>query len=58
MEKDLFNRHLAAQLTQFNIDLAAGTVTCPAGQATSDARRAKDHKGRPGHHVLFRRPHL
>ena len=46
-EKDLFSRHLAAQLTQFSIDLRAGTVTCPAGQATSDARRAKDHKGRP-----------
>ena len=38
--------------TDFYIDLDAGQVTCPAGQTTSDARRAKDHKGRPGH--LFR----
>lgn len=34
--------------TEFNIDLSTGTVTCPAGQTTADAR----------HHVLFRRPHL
>jgi hypothetical protein len=33
--------------TDFTIDLVVGTVTCPAGQTTSDARRAKDHKGRP-----------
>lgn len=33
--------------TDFRIDLDAGTVTCPAGQTTSDARPAKDHKGRP-----------
>ncbi len=33
--------------TEFNIDLDAMTVTCPAGQATADARPAKDHKGRP-----------
>ena len=39
--------------TEFNIDLAAGTVTCPAGQATSDARRAKDHKGRPATMFYF-----
>jgi hypothetical protein len=39
--------------TQFNIDLGAGTVTCPAGQATSDARRAKDHKGRPATMFYF-----
>ncbi len=46
--------------TQFNIDLGAGTVTCPAGQATSDARRTSWTSARrpPGHHVLFRRPHL
>ena len=52
-EKDLFSRHLAAQLTQFNIDLEAGTVTCPAGQTTSDARPAKDHKGRPATMFYF-----
>jgi hypothetical protein len=33
--------------TDFNIDLTAGTVTCPAGATTADARPAKDHKGRP-----------
>ena len=33
--------------TEFNIDLGTGTVTCPAGQVTIDARPAKDHKGRP-----------
>ena len=39
--------------TEFNIDLEAGTVTCPAGQATSDARPAKDHKGRPATMFYF-----
>ena len=39
--------------TEFHIDLAAGTVTCPAGQATSDARRARDHKGRPATMFYF-----
>ncbi len=33
--------------TDFDIDMSAGRVTCPAGQATTDARRSKDHKGRP-----------
>ncbi len=33
--------------TDFDIDLAAGRVTCPAGNATTDARPSKDHKGRP-----------
>jgi transposase len=32
--------------TAFVIDLEAGTVTCPAGITTTDARPAKDHKGR------------
>jgi hypothetical protein len=32
--------------TDFTVDLDAGTVTCPAGNTTSDARRVKDHKGR------------
>ncbi len=32
--------------TDFAIDTKAGTVTCPAGNVTSDARPAKDHKGR------------
>ena len=32
--------------TEFNIDLGTGTVTCPAGVTTADARPAKDHKGR------------
>jgi uncharacterized tellurite resistance protein B-like protein len=39
--------------TEFGIDLEAGTVTCPAGQTTSDARRAKDHKGRPATMFYF-----
>jgi len=33
--------------TDFAIDLAAGTVTCPAGQTTRAAQPMKDHKGRP-----------
>jgi hypothetical protein len=33
--------------TDFTIDQRAGTVTCPAGNTTSDARPIKDHKGRP-----------
>jgi hypothetical protein len=33
--------------TDFTIDHGAGTVTCPAGETTSDARPIKDHKGRP-----------
>jgi transposase len=37
--------------TDFDIDLAAGRVTCPAGQSATDARPIKDHKGRPA--VVF-----
>jgi hypothetical protein len=32
--------------TDFTIDSAAGTVSCPAGNTTADARKIKDHKGR------------
>lgn len=32
--------------TDFAIDTGAGTVVCPAGQTTSDARACRDHKGR------------
>jgi hypothetical protein len=32
--------------TEFTIDPDAGTVTCPAGNTTTDARNVKDHKGR------------
>ena len=39
--------------TEFNIDLEAGTVTCPAGATTADARPAKDHKGRPATMFYF-----
>ena len=39
--------------TEFNIDLGTGTVTCPAGVTTADARRAKDHKGRPATMFYF-----
>lgn len=39
--------------TGFGIDLGSGTVTCPAGQVTTDARPAKDHKGRPATMFYF-----
>ena len=39
--------------TDFDIDLEAGEVTCPAGQTTSDARNTKDHKGRKATVFLF-----
>jgi transposase len=32
--------------TEFKVDSQAGTVTCPAGNTTSDAHKVKDHKGR------------
>lgn len=39
--------------TDFAIDLTARTVTCPAGEVSSDARRAKDHKGRATTRFVF-----
>jgi hypothetical protein len=39
--------------TDFGIDTGAGSVTCPAGVTTSDAKKAKDHKGRPGLEFRF-----
>jgi hypothetical protein len=39
--------------TDFDVDLEAGRVTCPAGQTTSDARPSKDHKGRPAVTFVF-----
>ena len=39
--------------TDFAIDTAAGTVTCPAGVTTIAAKKAKDHKGRPGLRFSF-----
>jgi hypothetical protein len=39
--------------TDFEIDLHAGSVTCPAGVTTTDARPAKDHKGRPATRFVF-----
>ena len=39
--------------TDFDIDLAAGRVTCPAGATTSDARPSQDHKGRPATTFYF-----
>jgi transposase len=39
--------------TDFVIDLEASTATCPAGVTTSDARPAKDHKGRPSTKFVF-----
>jgi len=34
--------------TDFAIDTKAGTVTCPAGVTTTDAKKARDHKAVPG----------
>jgi hypothetical protein len=39
--------------TDFAVDTKAGTVTCPAGVTTTDAKKAKDHKGRPGLRFVF-----
>ena len=39
--------------TNFAIDTQAGTVTCPAGVTTTEAKKAKDHKGRPGLRFSF-----
>jgi len=39
--------------TDFEIDLDAGSVTCPAGVTTTDARPARDHKGRPATRFVF-----
>jgi hypothetical protein len=39
--------------TDFAIDTKAATVTCPAGVTTTDAKKAKDHKGRSGLRFAF-----
>ena len=39
--------------TDFRIDTAAGTVTCPAEVTTADAKKEKDHKGHPGRRFVF-----
>jgi len=39
--------------TDFDIDLEAGTVTCPALETTTDARPVKDHKGRAATRFVF-----
>jgi len=39
--------------TDFDIDLDAGTVTCPALETTTDARPVKDHKGRAATRFVF-----
>jgi hypothetical protein len=39
--------------TDFVIDTTAGTVTCPAGVTTTDAKRERDHKGRVGRRFVF-----
>jgi len=39
--------------TDFEINLQAGSVTCPAGATTTDARPARDHKGRSATRFLF-----
>jgi transposase len=33
--------------TDFVVDTEAGSVSCPAGNTTTDAHKVKDHKGRP-----------
>ncbi len=40
--------------TDFTIDTRAGTITCPAGHTTTDARPTTDHKRRPA--TLFAFP--
>jgi hypothetical protein len=44
--------------TDFDIDLEAQSVTCPARETTTDARAVKDHKGRPRHSLRVRHLHL
>ncbi len=39
--------------TDFDIDLEAQRVTCPARETTTDARPVKDHKGRPATRFVF-----
>ena len=39
--------------TDFTVDTRAGSVTCPAGQTTTDARPTKDHKHRPATLFVF-----
>ncbi|MGH3530028.1 MAG: IS1182 family transposase [Pseudonocardiaceae bacterium] len=39
--------------TDFTIDHKNGSVTCPAGNTTTDARKVKDHKGRPATEYSF-----
>jgi transposase len=39
--------------TDFETNLQAGSVTCPAGVTTTDARPARDHKGRPATRFVF-----
>jgi hypothetical protein len=39
--------------TDFTIDTRAGSVTCPAGHTTTDARPTKDHKRRPATLFVF-----
>ncbi len=39
--------------TDFAIDTQGGSVTCPAGVTTTNAKKAKDHKGRPGLRFSF-----
>jgi hypothetical protein len=46
------NKGLFAK-TDFVIDTVTGVVTCPAGVATTDARPAKDHKGRAALRFVF-----
>jgi len=39
--------------TDFEINSESGSVTCPAGVTTTDARAARDHKGRPATRFVF-----
>ncbi len=42
--------------TDFDIDTEAGAVTCPGRVTTTTAKKAKDHKGRPGLMFSFPAP--
>lgn len=42
--------------TDFDINTTEGSVTCPAGHTTTNARPSKDHKGRPATRFVFAAP--
>jgi transposase len=42
--------------TDFTVDLAARSVTCPAGHTTTTVKKTKDHKGRRAALYVFDKP--